>query len=83
MHRVVYKPAGLGRGNFSIVGLPEIGLFRSSRSLPATSLPPFSSLLQLPIPLGMDLLLTRACPSALRSRLPAVALQRVLHMKSL
>jgi hypothetical protein len=45
------------------VGLPEIGLFRSSRGLLATRLPLFSSLLQLPIPLGMDLLLMPASMS--------------------
>jgi hypothetical protein len=40
------------------VGSPKIGLFVLSRSPLATNLPLFSRLLQLPIPLGMDLLLT-------------------------
>src|SRR5262245_22409716 len=37
---------------------PETGPLHSSRSLLPTNLPLFSRLLQLPIPLGMDLLLT-------------------------
>ena len=45
-------------GELSIVGLPEIKLFVLSRSLVSTNLSLFSRLLQLPIPFGMDLLLT-------------------------
>ncbi len=44
-------------GELLIVGLPEIA-FGFLRSLLPTNLPPFSRLLQLPIPLGMELLLT-------------------------
>jgi hypothetical protein len=41
---VFTNPQDSGLGNFSIVGLPEIGLFIPSRSLLATNLPLFSCL---------------------------------------
>lgn len=52
-----YESAGLGRGNFSILGLPEIDLFVLSGSLLATNLPLFSRRLHLPVAVRLDLLL--------------------------
>ena len=50
------NPAGPGRGKFVDSGLP--GDPASSFFTNPANLPLFSRLLQLPIPLGMDLLLT-------------------------
>ena len=43
--------------NFRIVGKPEVTRFHPSRGLLATNLPLFPRRLQLPIPLGLNLLL--------------------------
>ena len=52
------NPQDSAAATSSIVGYPAHRHLRSSHGLLPTSLPLFSRLLQLPIPLGMDLLLT-------------------------